>query len=133
MVKHATFRPRLLKEIRLSGEFFVPGFEINDHYERVSLNAAKDLDFFAFYLFFKKNKLVRDYPDSDIMELFVKYDRVNKGMLSCMQCELLVEEVKHKLETRHLPYPDMKLLDLDGIAYVRRYIHHTLEDFNFSL
>lgn len=133
MHKNATFRPRLLAEVRLSGEFFVPGFEINDHRDTINSDAIEDLDFSTFYRRFKGTKLSRYWTDSDILELFVKYDGANNGLLSWIQYEMIMEKVTLESETCDLPYPDLRLYELDGVAWLRRYLHHTLEDFNFSL
>jgi len=133
MVAKATFRPRGLSQSRPSGEFFVPGFDLYEKLPYKTEFPTEALDFREFYLFFKKVKLSRWYTDSDILDLFVRYDRKNCGILSPIQYGSIINEVVQKFGSCQRPYPDSFLWELDGIAYYRQWLHYTLEDFNFSL
>lgn len=132
MVTRATFRPRPLAQSRPSGEFFVPGFDLYETLEAAPVIPTEDVDFPNFYMLFKNTKLSRSYSDSKILDLFVKYDKENCGVITPIQYEMLIDEVSLYINPSQRPYPNRYLYQLDGIAWLRQYLYNTLEDFNFS-
>jgi len=116
MVTKATFRPRPLAQSRPSGEFFVPGFDLHETLSISPLIPTENVDFPRFYVLFKDTKISRSYTDLNILELFIKYDKDNCGILSPIQYEMVIDEVSLKVNSCQRPYPNMFLYQLDGIA-----------------
>jgi len=63
----------------------------------------------------------------------VKHDVDNCGLLTSYQYRTILKQLALKARKCQRPYPNKMLYDLDGIQWLRQYLHHTLEDFNFSL